>query len=61
MSKKTMSQPADEPVYAKSLCEHCGTVSFALTSWPADVVAGCGCGCHAAKLYDRRKKGKRRA
>jgi hypothetical protein len=37
-------------------CDHCGTVTKALTTWSPNQVAGCDCLCHEAKRYKPIKK-----
>ena len=40
-------------VCAYGMCDHCGTVLLALTSWAYKDVMSCHCQCHEARKYDR--------
>lgn len=60
MSKKTTVRQSGETLSAQNLCDHCGTVTKALTLWQAHQIADCGCACHQAASYDRMKKGKKK-
>ena len=35
------------------MCEHCGTVTRALTVWSVEDTAFCACDCHNARRYDQ--------